>query len=145
MKENESLIDYSKTTKDIMTDVFTGLQERINAFNMLIDQLETRKVYPNFSNQHLINLMTSIEEDLVKDEGLNAATVFKLLCEFTTSVKNVDIVIDMMFCAIHQGMIYSEPTDNTIFNWLVGIAKNIDTKRLPALIVELEKIGFERT
>ena len=132
-------------------------------FNSLCDRLESVKVRNHFSNAIGI-LIRELHEQFEKDEFTTTDKILKLNCELaaTTPLMRQMIIfsvynaikmhqdqttIDDVFEEIDPEKVIdvNELNNEAMFKWILEFANIIDTKRIPKLIKELEKIGFERS
>ena len=135
-----------------------------NLFNIAVDTLESIEVR-NWLTNAIQHLFHEANEGFEKHEHTNAGVVLKLMCELastSTLMRNC-----LVFAAYLGTMVHRDPSTQTAFmqedywgktreqlietiddnaiHWIIEFARTIDPKRIPDLITELEKIGFERS
>lgn len=133
-----------------------------SVFNSLCDSLESIKVRNHFSDA-IQNLLKEASEQFGKDGYSSADKIFKLICELgctTPAMRHIlvfaayngiwqylkeDVVVDLLHGDPQNEIDMIMLNDEAISNWIKEFCKIISKEKLPELIKQIEKIGFERS
>lgn len=132
-------------------------------FNSLCDYLEKVKVKNHHSNAIGV-LIKETQEQFKADNYVSGDKILKLICEIASTTPLMrQMIIFSVYNAIkmHQDQttmddvfeeVYPEKVidvnklnNEAMFKWILEFSNIINPKKIPDLITELEKIGFERS
>jgi hypothetical protein len=149
-----------------MSTIFDSFQAIIETevFRKVCDILQNIKIRNHWGNA-IQSLLRVASQQFEANEYSSADKIFKLICELALTTP---LMREMIMFAVYNAIVFqqkpfdrrtiiddNDPSGNVIdivklnhdaiVKWIKEFTYIIDKKRIPNLIKELEKIGFERS